>query len=181
MDAGVILEDYLKPLTKVSYDSENEQIPLIDSSAKAYDLDAITKRICGVFRGGGLLSSCDALVKKNNHYFLIEFKNQEETKIKENDIRKKAYDSFSTLRMVFNQNAGLDDLCTRTTLLVVYKDENLPGYTSLKEKMFELAKAKGDEPLNFNLSDFKGKMYSDIHTICKSKFMSQWYSRIWTD
>lgn len=179
MNIGIRLEDYKQPLEKLSYDDGNEKISLIEASGEAYNFDGITQYVCKKLRGGEKLTSCDALVVKDGLYYLVEFKNQAQTKIDKRGIWKKAYDSVSTVRMVLDQNIGLDDFARKATLLIVFQDEEISGFPHLKEKLFRLTKPERTEPLLFDLSAAEGTLYREIHTICKQRFMEQWYPIIW--
>lgn len=179
MDIGFQLKDYVQSLARVSFDGENENVSLIEETGDAYNFDSITKCVCKKVRGGNLLASCDALAIVDGAYYLIEFKNQLQSKIDRSDILKKAYDSVSTIRMIIDPSISLEDFVEKATLLVVFKNEEIPGFPHFKKKLHGLADRNETEPILFGLANIKGKLYKDIHTICKQDFIDQWYPKIW--
>ena len=177
MDIRLRLQDYWKTLSDASYDTE-AKASLIDSPLKAYKLDDLTVQVCRRLRGGIALSGCDAYLKSNDVYWFIEFKNREAVQIDPEDIRKKAYDSVSTVRMVVNQTITLDDLCQNAVFLVVYQDEEPKTEDAIEQKTAELAEM---EHIRWGLGRIQGKLYREVHTIPKSEFCGKWIPRIWGD
>ncbi|MBR3569830.1 MAG: hypothetical protein IKN96_03370 [Oscillibacter sp.] len=175
MDIRLRLQDYWKTLSDASYDS-NAKASLIDSPHKAYKLDGVTAKVCQKLRGGMTLSGCDAYLKNNGVHWFIEFKNQEPKDIDPEDIRKKAYDSVSTVRMAVDQTITLDNLCQNAVFLVVYRDEEPATEDAIERKTAEFA---GMRHIRWKLGQIEGKLYREVHTIPVTKFREEWIPRIW--
>ena len=178
MDIQLRLQDYWKSLSDCSRD-DNAKAALIESPLlQAYKLDTIAKYVCKRLRGGMTLAGCDAYLEKNGKYYFIEFKNQDSAEVSAEDIRKKAYDSISTLRMAIDQKIQLDDLCENALFFVVFRDEQPPALLAAQKKTGELAE---EEPILFGLRKIKGKLYKEIHTIPKADFCRDWIPKIWPE
>ena len=175
MDIRLRLQDYWKSLSEASYDS-NVKASLIDSPHKAYKLDGLTVQVCRRLRGGITLSGCDSYLEKNGVYWFIEFKNQEPADIDPEDIRKKAYDSVSTVRMAVDQAIPLDDLCQNSVFLVVYQDEEPKTEDAIEQ---ENANFSEMEHIRWGLRKIEGKLYREVHTIPATEFQAKYIPQIW--
>jgi len=175
MDIGLRLQDQEQTLTDVSYDKVSA-VSLIDSGKKIYNFDLTTKFVCKKLRNGNNLSSCDGLLLRDGNFVLIEFKHQKPTKIDKTEIIKKAYDSFTTIRMIIDQTISVDELRAKSVLFVVFEDEK--GFPDFQKKLYQLAKP-GEEPILFGLSCVKDTLYQRIYTLSISDFSKMWISALW--
>ena len=177
MDTPWKSEDYLKTLSDASFD-DNKNERLIESDCPAYKLDTLTVQVCQELQRGDALTGCDAYWESGGTHWFIEFKNQDASKIKKADICKKAYDSFSTVRMAVNPTITRDELCASSEFLVVYRDETPKGDVETARKFAEFA---GLDNIRAGLRKIQGKLYRKVHTIPKSEFCGTWIPRIWGD
>ena len=175
MDMPWKLEDYLKTLSDASFD-DNKNERLIESDCPVYKLDTLTVQVCQELQRGDALTGCDAYWESGGTHWFIEFKNQDASKIKKADICKKAYDSFSTVRMAVNPTITRDKLCASSEFLVVYRDETPKGDVETARKFAEFA---GLDNIRAGLRKIQGKLYREVHTIPKSEFCGTWIPRIW--
>lgn len=84
------LKKFKKSLRETSADySRGARIEFVSFDDTVYDFDGVTKEVCAKYRYDPC-SSCDALYLNNGKYYLIEFKNQGESNIKKDEIKKKA-------------------------------------------------------------------------------------------
>lgn len=164
-------------LKSTSIDEEHGNTPLLQQEDPVYNFDGVKKCICRKLRGANECSSCDALYVVNNNYYLLEFKNQTQQKVDRANIQKKAFDSFNLLRITFDKRCSFDELMEKTTLLVIYKEEEKPGLEGIRNKFGCFAKLE-DHPIAFGLSEIQGKLYNKIYTVSDSYFLNHLYSSI---
>ncbi|MBQ9348935.1 MAG: hypothetical protein IJT94_16615 [Oscillibacter sp.] len=175
MEIGLRWENYRKTLSEASRD-DSADVSLIDSPCKAYKLDDYSVKVCRKLRGGVTLAGCDAFCESGGTFWFIEFKNQDAKDIDAEEIRKKAYDSISTVRMAVDQEITLDELCGRAVFLVVYRDEDPSAEDAIERAVAGLA---GMYPIRWGLRKILGKLYREIHTIPAAAFCEKWIPVIW--
>lgn len=94
----------LSTLKECSIDtSKNHNVYLSTNMEPAFDFDEIKKEFC-VKNDITHVSSMDSLYITLNKMYLIEFKNQKNSKLKWEKIKNKMHDSLSILNKEFNIN-----------------------------------------------------------------------------
>ncbi len=182
---------YFAKLSELSYDKEHD-ISLIndnDSGHRMYNFDGISGKFCKKVRGEKNMS-CDGYLEKTpQDTYLIEFKNQEEGTIDKKWLKNKIYDSVSTL--VMNENITRSDVAGKTTVIIVYNDNNKQEKTNtdystsqafnlFSEKLATLAGKQGIDKLDkkFDLAKYKGILFKDVYTVDREDFEKYFISEL---
>lgn len=167
-------KDYETTLGETSF-SVDKGSCLLDSDVQAYDFDKLCKSLKKM-RGNSTLSSCDALVEKNDFIYLVEFKNQPNKNIDNMEIQKKAFDSVSQLLMTWARDTSQQDLSKKLLLFVIFHDtEDDKSFEKIRNKTYSFAKPDKAEPLLFGIHDDLKSLYREVHTIDISKFVEKYY------
>lgn len=171
------IESYLQPLSRVSLD-DAKQCSLIDTSDLVYNFDGIAKYLCKELQRREIVASCDALLRRDEQYYFLEFKNQPQVNINPAQLAKKAFQSFQLFRLAIEQEMSVEEARDHLALFVIYEDEK-SSFSDFRGKMHQLAKVPGD-PILFDLRKVRGKLYQEIYTLPKSEFMDSWYLRLFS-
>lgn len=182
---------YLCEISKVSFD-KNSGVSLIKDDEKEHRLinfDGIKRKLCKEFRENDLFS-CDAYIEKDGVRYFIEFKNQNEGNVDRNQIRNKAFDSFS-LFLVNENNITGEELAESAVYLVVYNNnaeyfagkeayQSAPSINKLTTKLKELSGKTGLEryPKLFGVDRYIGKLYKNVYTVDVKIFIKEFYPLI---
>lgn len=172
-------QNSLKPfemsLAKTSEDSAGG-VRLVSFEDTVLNFDSLAKNVCKKYRGGDCCSSCDALYENNGKFYLIEFKNQGETNIDRQSLKKKAFDSIGILQSTFHFDVSRGDLSKQLELVVVYndRDEERPSFIKFENRLRDQAK---ETKLLFDL-DCLSLFYNEIYTVTKEEFEKDLYPRI---
>ena len=171
---------YLTPLRKASMDKEN-RAPLIDTDDLVYNFDGITKQLCKKLQRKETLASCDALLKRDEQYYFLEFKNQPQVNIDLPQMAKKAFQSFQLFRLAIEQDMSVEQARDHLTLFVIYADKDgEDSFSGIREKICKFSKLPGEPPILFDLRRVHGKLYQEIYTLPKSEFMTLWYPSLFS-
>lgn len=108
----------LKSTSKDSYNSETDELYMIDSNLEVVNFDSVKHEYCQGLGLCDIASSVDALYCKGNNFYFIEFKNG---RIEKKDIEKKIYDSL----LLFSDISKQDISYFRKHLffILVYNEE----------------------------------------------------------
>ena len=168
-------KDFETTLGKTSY-SEDKKTNLLDSEVKAYDFDKLCGSLKGL-RGNCPLSSCDALVEKDDSVYLVEFKNQPNKNINNDEIQKKAFDSVAQLLVTWERDISQQALSKKLVLFVVYHNAtNDEPFEKIRNKTLSFTKSDQTEPILFGINNDLTNLYKEVHTIDISDFLEKYYS-----
>ena len=138
----------------------------------AYSLDRL-KGLLKTYRGC-LCKSCDALYYGDDeHYYFIEFKDQQIGNIDPYTIRAKAIDSLSLAGFTFASDSKLPEIMKRSILVVVYDNPDDKTLCALSR----LAGKKGcpkdniGEDILWGLENLqKNSFFSEVHSWSEAVF-----------
>lgn len=123
------------------------------------------------------MSSCDALVEKDDSFYLIEFKNQPNKNIDNKEIQKKAFDSVTQLLVTWKKDISQQVLSKKLVLFVVYHNTEKDEYfEKIRNKTLSFTNLDQTEPLLFGINDDLKSLYREVHTIDISYFLEKYYS-----
>lgn len=168
-------KNYATTLGKTSYSADKDSY-LLNSDVQAYDFDKLCRSLKSL-RGDSALSSCDALVEKDDSVFLIEFKNQPNKNISNAEIQKKAFDSVTQLLVTWERDTSQKDLSKRLVLFVVYHNpEDDKSFEKIRNKTFSFVGSDRTEPVLFGIDDDLRSLFREVHTIDISDFLGKYYT-----
>lgn len=165
-------KNYETTLGKTSY-SVDKNSYLLDSGIQAYDFDKLCNSLKSM-RGKSPLSSCDALVEKDDSVYFIEFKNQPNKNINNAEIQKKAFDSVTQLLITWARDTSQQALSKKLVLFVVYHNPaDDESFEKIRNKTFSFTESDQKEPLLFGINDDLKRLYREVHTIDISDFQEK--------
>jgi len=173
-------EKYASSLSKTSLDDKKAYSLLYDISVPVCNVDALKDDVCDLLRPQYPLHSCDALyVKKTNGLCLLEFKNQEQNKVKANQIRIKAFDSLALLNGSWYEDVSPLEFRRNVTLFVIYKGKSDSDFSfgAIKSGIKALTSLANEEPILFGLDAFVD-FFHEIHTVTKEEFCSTYWTSV---
>lgn len=175
MDFLPNIQEYWRPLREVSMD-DAKAVSLVDTDDMLYNFDSIKKALCKQLQRREAAASCDGLLERDGTYYLLEFKNQPSKNVDAGQLARKAFQSFHLFRLAFEQEMSVDESRDHLVLLVVYQDsEDDVSFEKFRRKVHGLANMPERDPILFDLRRVYGKLYREIHTMPRSKFMTDWY------
>ncbi|MEI3300724.1 MAG: hypothetical protein V8R67_08750 [Eubacterium sp.] len=176
--------EYDSTLKKTSWDKSANEALIFDKHPKHHvtNFDLVEKAMGRIFHRD-LRKSCDAYVEKNGKRYLIEFKNQSDTKVDATDIRNKIYESIALLAL--NENIPRELLAQQTVVIVVYNKKKhvqdkstaapAPSIDKLTKKLKSYANKRDLEsyPKKFLVSSFSGKLIHNAYTVDVEDFQNE--------